>query len=394
MAELLDRGLRSTPIALCMLLWVACSCSAKRAESSASPAPMTPGSGAPTDTGSGGSTGPAQATAGSGGVSGGGTNGASMTAGAGGTVVAGTGGNGLASDAGMEASDAGVDGSADASAPEPEAPEFMQTRCIDPNAIEPNVEVDFPCDGVDLWVVLPEACRAHRCGLIFNIHGGGMNDHATMDEATNMIALGNAADFVVVHPHKGTWSVASDKDAVFDFMQQVIAAFGIDPKRVHATGYSQGGQISWALGCEHADVVASIAPAEEINRVTNCWSTSQLPSRELPILFAYGKRDSIGGGYAAASELADSVASAWQMMGPDTIAGVEGSAYWRQRWTSASGNVLEFISQDYTSTGVGGILAGHCLPMATGSTFVSCSTPVDYDWGQEVVRFFQAHPMP
>jgi hypothetical protein len=307
------------------------------------------------------------------------TGGMQMPAGAG----------GMSASAGAGTTSAGASGASTT----PSAPVFTKTRCIDPSQVTPGVEVSFPCDGVNIWVALPEACKAHSCGLIFNIHGGGMTDHATMDQATNMIALGNQADYVVVHPHKGTWDVANDKDAVFDFLQQTIQAFGIDPKRVHSTGYSQGGQISWALGCEHADVVASIAPAEEVNRVSDCWKTSKLPARELPILFAYGKQDSIGGGYDAATELAGQVASTSKMMGPETIAGKEGSTYWRQRWTSASGNVFEFISHDYTSTGVGGILAGHCLPMASGTTFVNCSTPVDYDWGQEVVRFFQAHPM-
>src|SRR4029077_4600053 len=139
----------------------------------------------------------------------------------------------------------------------------------------------------------------------------------------------------------------------------VIEAFDVDKKRVHSTGYSQGGQISWALGCEHADVVASIAPAEEINRVSDCWKTSKLPARELSVLFAYGKQDSIGGGYDAAKTDATRFASTQMLEGPETIAGAENSKYWRQRWKGKSGNVLEFISQNYSSTGVGGILAGH-----------------------------------
>lgn len=312
--------------------------------------------------------------------------------GAAGQVTNATGGMQLpAGSGGMVASaSAGASGASTPAA----APVFMKTRCIDPSMVMPGVEISFPCDGVNIWVALPAQCKTRSCGLIFNIHGGGMTDHATMDQATNMIALGNQADYVVVHPHKGTWDVANDKNAVFDFLQQTMQAFGIDPKRVHSTGYSQGGQISWALACEHADVVASIAPAEEINRVTDCWKDSKLPTREIPILFAYGKQDSIGGGYDAATDQAKQVASTWMMMGPETIAGKEGSSYWRQRWTSVSGNVLEFISHNYTAGGViGGVLAGHCLPMASGTTFVNCSPPVDYDWGQEAVRFFQAHPM-
>jgi hypothetical protein len=100
------------------------------------------------------------------------------------------------------------------------------------------------------------------------------------------------------------------------------------------------------------------------------------------------------GGYDAAKTDANRFATAHELEGPETIAGAENSKYWRQRWTGKANNVLEFISQDYTSTGVGGILAGHCLPMATDKTFVSCSLPVDYDWGKEVIEFFKAHPMP
>lgn len=310
-------------------------------------------------------------------------------------TLAGTGGGlgGSGAEGGGDASVVDDAGTPDAG-PTVRTPVFKQTRCIDPTEAEPGVEINFPCDGIDIWVVMPEACTRKPCGVLFNIHGGGMSDHATMDQATNMIALGIAADYIVVHPHKGTWSVASDYEQVFGFMQQVVEAFDADEKRVHSTGYSQGGQISWALACKHSDVIASIAPTEEINRVTDCWKTSAVPTREIPILFAYGKRDSIGGGYAAAQTLAGQVAEAHDMTGPETIAGTASSTYFRQRWVSPAGTPLEFISQDYSSTGVAGILAGHCLPMSGGDTFVSCSLPVDYDWGEEVVEFFKAHPLP
>ena len=339
--------------------------------------------GGTTAAGSGGSTATAGAT-GDGGAAAPGSGTGSTTAGAGGAS---------AGASGVVAAGSGGTGSAGEGADE-RVPKFEKTRCIDPSKLTAGTELNFPCDGVDIWVVAPTQCMKKACGLVFNIHGGGMTDHATMDQATNMIALGSQADYIVVHPHKGTWSVAQDKAVVFEFMQQVIQAFDVDRKRVHSTGYSQGGQISWAIGCEHADVVASIAPAEEINRVSDCWKTSKLPVRELSVLFAYGKQDSIGGGYDAAKTDVSKFVSTQQMMGPETIAGTESSKYWRQRWTGKSGTVLEFISQNYSSTGVAGILAGHCLPMSTGDTFVSCSLPVDYDWGKEVIEFFKAHPMP
>lgn len=34
----------------------------------------------------------------------------------------------------------------------------------------------------------------------------------------------------------------------------------IDPMRIHMTGFSQGGALSWRFICDHADVLASVAP--------------------------------------------------------------------------------------------------------------------------------------
>jgi poly(3-hydroxybutyrate) depolymerase len=425
--------IRAVPLLLCVLALSASSCGSDSAASSGATTSSAGDNGSAGAAGStptaGASTGPASAadtnatgTAGSAAKGGSGAN--ATTAGASGTATAGAtagraapgaagaaagaaAGSG-ASTAGMTAAagsggatagaTAGGDAAAMAGAPAdaPRVPKFQKTRCIDPSKATPDKELNYQCDDVEVWVTLPSQCMQKACGLVFNIHGGGMTDHATMDQATNMIALGSAADYVVVHPHKngGTWNVGSDKNTVFEIMQQAIQAFDVDKKRVHSTGYSQGGQISWALGCEHADVIASIAPAEEINRVSDCWKTSKLPARDLSILFAYGKQDSIGGGYAAAQMGAMQVVSSQMMMGPETVAGMESSKYWRQRWTGKSGNVLEFITQNYGSTGVGGILAGHCLPMSMGNTFVSCALPVDYDWGKEVIEFFKAHPAP
>jgi hypothetical protein len=331
-------------------------------------------------------------------TSGGDSAGLSASGGKGGSSTAGNGSRPSA-DAGVGSAAGGaapgsVDAGKDAGAVQPDntprKPVFKKTSCIDPNVIQGETETSFPCDGVDIWVSVPEQCRARACGLIFNIHGGGMADHTWMPDATDMIALGKANDYVVVHPHKGTWSVSNDRAAVFALMEQAIEAFDVDRKRIHSTGYSQGGQLSWALACEHADVIASVAPAEEINRVTDCWKTAKRPAREIPVLFAYGKQDSIGGGYTAAQTAVSDFVKSYAMTGPQTIAGADGTNYHRQRWVSASGNVIEFISHNYTS----GLLAGHCLPLKGGTTMVNCTEPVDYNWGEEAMLFFKAHPMP
>lgn len=273
----------------------------------------------------------------------------------------------------------------------PLAPKFQTTTCIDPSAVTADTEYNFPCNGIEFWVVVPQQCFTRTCGLIFNIHGGAMNDHTTMEQATNMIAIGSKSNFIVVHPHNpsGTWNIPNDKQTVFDAMQQIIQAFDVDREHVHSTGYSQGARISWALACEHADVVASIAPAEENNTDSDCWKTAKLPVRQVSVLFQFGMQDQIAGGFSTAQTTVDEFVAADMLGMPQTIGGSTGTNWLRQRWTNSSGNVLEFISHNYTNP----LIAGHCLVNPMGTTFVNCSTPVDYDWGEEAVAFFVAHPL-
>lgn len=282
-------------------------------------------------------------------------------------------------DAGVVAPDAG-----------PRVPVFQKTACIDPSAIMPDVDHDFVCKGIEFWVTVPKQCSSRACGLILNIHGATMTDHATMEQATNMIAVASKQDFIVVHPHamSGTWDIPNDKESIFATLQELISAFDVDTTRVHSTGYSQGGQISWALGCEHADVLASIAPAEEINRQSDCWKTDKRPARELSVLFTFGRQDSIAGGFDAAQMQVDQYVAAGMLSGPVDIGGTAGGNWQRQRWTSASGHVLEFLAHNYTNP----LIAGHCLVNPQAMTYVNCSAPLDYNWADEVVTFFVAHP--
>ncbi len=309
-------------------------------------------------------------------------------------------GQGTADSAGVDVDDASTDG-APTQRPDDDAmavgdagpltPKFQKTACIDPSAVTADTEHEFLCNSIEFWVVVPKQCFTRTCGLIFNIHGATMTDHVTMEQATNMIAIGSMNDFIVVHPHNpsGTWNLPDDIQTVFDAMQQIVQAFDVDPDHVHSTGYSQGARISWALACEHADVVASIAPAEENNTESNCWKTSMLPVRQVSVLFQFGKQDEIAGGFSTAQTTVNEFVAADMLAGPQTIGGATGSDWLRQRWTNSGGNVLEFISHNYTNP----LIAGHCLVNPMGTTYVNCSTPVGYNWGEEAVAFFQAHPL-
>jgi hypothetical protein len=94
----------------------------------------------------------------------------------------------------------------------------------------------------------------------------------------------------------------------------------------------------------------------------------------------------------------DVVVAGWHM-GPGTVIAGD-STYRRTRYTSPSGNVLEFIQHDYTSAQ--SFTKGHCFPGSTdldggvsGQVFgFACLPPSSFVWGDEVMKFFVEHPKP
>jgi polyhydroxybutyrate depolymerase len=60
----------------------------------------------------------------------------------------------------------------------------------------------------------------------------------------------------------------------------------IDPKRIYTTGFSNGAFMSYALGCEHAELFAAIAPVAGKVGVATCQ-----PSRSVPVMAFHGTAD-------------------------------------------------------------------------------------------------------
>ena len=73
-------------------------------------------------------------------------------------------------------------------------------------------------------------------------------------------------------------------------MDHVKADACVDPKRVYATGYSNGGGLAHLLGCRAADVFAAVAPAsfDLIQEIMPC-----TPSRPIAELSFRGLNDSV-----------------------------------------------------------------------------------------------------
>ncbi len=165
------------------------------------------------------------------------------------------------------------------------------TRCI--TDVSASDRHEFQCDGVQFKVLLTQECIDRACGLIFDVHGWLSNPDQQEGRSNLARAAQEKGGYIVVQPGElsvpSSWKPEVHYDVVFEFMQQSIAAYAVDRDRVHFTGFSQGGFMTWKFICDHADIIASAAPlsAPEVG----CFLTGNGPSRKVPIFFISGTQD-------------------------------------------------------------------------------------------------------
>lgn len=265
------------------------------------------------------------------------------------------------------------------------------------------------CEGLVFDVEVPAACVQAPCGLIVDVHGGTMS--AQMQDAnTGMRMLGRQNGFVVVQPNaKPDPPLASyeleDDARVLAFVERMIAAWPIDRRRVHLTGFSQGGYMSWRFVCMHpeVEVFASIAPAaaawgrdcvdNPLIVATGCLLDAA--SREIDILYMHGVDDGLVP-ISCSGEQRQSLFEAFDMHGDPTPIAGDDSYTWVQ-YRNDRGTVFEYIEHRYSAPNL--ILRGHCYPgsrdsgAAPGQLFsFACEGTQALWWGEAAVRFFLEHP--
>jgi dienelactone hydrolase len=257
----------------------------------------------------------------------------------------------------------------------------------------------FMCDGFVYDVSVPAKCAGGGCGLVLDVHGATMSGKME-DNNTNMRALGAMYGYVVVQPNANpapptsSWTPATDDDKVFKTLQLVMAAFKSDPKRIHMTGFSQGGMMTFRFLCKHADTFASMAPAAG----TGCtFTANDTPSQEVPLLYMHGTKDNLVSFQGAAVPQRNAVTTGWKTDMGTMIAG--DTNFTRTRFTTQNGTPFEFIQHDYAAKSI--VLGGHCYPGSMdpgtekGQLFpFGCVAPNAFTWGDEVMKFFVAHPRP
>ena len=139
--------------------------------------------------------------------------------------------------------------------------------------------------------------------LVLNFHGHG-SYAAAQELLTGFSILADRYDFLVVYP-QGTvgadgrtgWGSGgrgrpTSNDVLFisDLLTQVQADYCVDPQRIYATGFSNGGGMTALLACQLAGRIAAFAPVSGsyYPHTGGC-----LPGRPVSLLEFHGTSDSI-----------------------------------------------------------------------------------------------------
>ncbi|MGQ3054478.1 MAG: alpha/beta hydrolase family esterase [Roseateles sp.] len=123
-------------------------------------------------------------------------------------------------------------------------------------------------DGIQrsYWLELPAGYDRHKAyPVIIGLHwrDGSATEVRTWNNFFGLKPLyGNNAIFIAPQGRNAGWANDGGRDIRFmrALISQVQQGVCTDPQRVFATGFSFGGMMSNAIGCEMGDVVRAIAP--------------------------------------------------------------------------------------------------------------------------------------
>lgn len=245
-------------------------------------------------------------------------------------------------------------------------------------------------DGLERTYTLnlpPDYYDAAGFSLVIALHGGGGS--AQQFESTNKLTeKANAAKFIVVYPEgiqsngvlkARTWNAGgccdyavtqniNDVKFISLLIDKLVTTYKINPKKVYATGHSNGGMLAYRLACELSNKIAAIAP----NGCTMVAATCN-PSRPVPVLHMHSVLDTnvpyqggvvngIGTQGVYLPPL-DSVMNAWSQKNTcATIAQVivNDNNYKLTKWTGCNGNaaIHYYLTKDGGHGWPGGLPGG------------------------------------
>ena len=215
-----------------------------------------------------------------------------------------------------------VASSPDASSPDPALPDAAET----PDGAAPSIGGDRP-----VKIVVPSTYDGKTpLPLVVVLHGYGASS-AIQELYFQLAPVAEARGFLYAVPdgtpdatNKKFWNATDaccnfgkvpvdDSAYLAKVVEQIQAAYAVDPKRIFFFGHSNGGFMAYRMACEHADKVAAIVSlaGAMVNDAAKC-----NPSEPVSVLQIHGDADqtvSYGGGafYGATYPSAATTIAGW-----------------------------------------------------------------------------------
>jgi polyhydroxybutyrate depolymerase len=140
--------------------------------------------------------------------------------------------------------------------------------------------------------------------LVLFLHGRG-GSPAGIRERTRagFDALADREGFLVAYPaalhgawntgHRWARSDADDVAFLSALIDQVIAEYRVDPRRVYVTGFSNGAGMSYWLACARSDKIAALAPVAGGLARVKLQPCADASKRPIPLLIIHGTADPV-----------------------------------------------------------------------------------------------------
>jgi polyhydroxybutyrate depolymerase len=232
--------------------------------------------------------------------------------------------------------------------------------------------------------------------LVLSFHGYS-NSPQQQEEWSGLSEKAAQEGFVLVYP-SGTggisgWnggdccgSMVDDVGFVGALLDTLESELCIDPSRIYATGFSNGGFLSHRLACELPDRIAAIASVAGVMGVGDC-----APARPMPVLQMHGTGDFVVPYNGSAVLGFESVA--------ETMAG------WVERDGCVGDPVVSYVQDEVTcerhEACGGGVEVELCTIEGGGHTwpggadiFGAGPTTQNLSANDRLWEFFVAHPLP
>jgi polyhydroxybutyrate depolymerase len=250
--------------------------------------------------------------------------------------------------------------------------------------------------------------------LVLAFHGGGARAWS-MPGLTNLDELADREGFLVAYPDglDRSWNdgrgMSSAEDVAFvrAVIEDIERTHDVDPRRIYATGISNGGFFSNKLACDLSDKIAAIASVAAT--MPEKLAAECKPSRAVSVLYIHGTKDPLvpidggevgfrkGRGHGESVSLIDA-AHFWRVQDqigsatpsvetlPERVQ--DGTHVRRKVWSGGKDGAEVAV---YTIEG-----GGHTWPDGPQylPKFVVGIASQNLDATATIWKFFQAHPMP